>query len=38
MRAIVIERPGGPDVLRLGELPDLTQGRESYWFVSTPRR
>ncbi len=26
MRAIVIERPGGPDVLRLGELPDPVPG------------
>jgi tumor protein p53-inducible protein 3 len=26
VRAIVIEKPGGPDVLRLGELPDPTPG------------
>ena len=26
MRAIVIDHPGGPDVLRLGELPDPTPG------------
>src|SRR5690349_12713323 len=26
MRAIVIERPGGPDVLRIGEVPDPVAG------------
>ena len=35
MRAVVIDQPGGPDVLRLGEVPDPTPGPDEVVLTTT---
>jgi NADPH:quinone reductase-like Zn-dependent oxidoreductase len=38
MKAVAVLDYGGPDVLRVVDVPDPTPGRAGFGFVCTPRR